>query len=132
MRNTVLTVAAFMIISFGVQGLSHFVINVDHFAGISFMRPEPILPMGLSAMLIQALIFSIVMQRLWPNGATIIEGVRVSASFGFFLGSYIVLAEPAKYAAPSIPAWIMIEGTASTIQFGIFGLLLGLIYRKPK
>ena len=47
MRNTVLTIAAFMIISFGVQGLSHFVINVDHFAGISFMRPEPILPIGV-------------------------------------------------------------------------------------
>lgn len=81
-------------------------------------------------MLVQALILGGVMQRLWPDGATILDGIKVSVSFGLFLGSYIVLAEPAKYAAPSIPAWMMIEAIASTIQFGVFGLLLGLIHRK--
>jgi len=130
MSKTILTVIAFMIVSFGVQGLSHFVINVDHFAGIPFMRANPILPLGLLAMAVQGLIMSFAMLRLWPDGATITQGIMVSASFGLFLGAYIVLAEPAKYAIPSIPAWMMIEATASTIQFGVFGVLLGLIYRK--
>ena len=130
MKKTILTVLAFMIVSFGVQGLSHFVINVDHFATITFVRADPVLPMGFAAMIIQALVFSFVMSRLWPDGATIRQGLAVSACFGLFLASYIVLAEPAKYAAPSIPAWVMVEGIASLIQFSVFGMLLGLIYRN--
>jgi hypothetical protein len=130
MKKPALTVLAFILVSFGVQGLSHFVINVDHFAAITFMRPEPVLPMGFAAMIIEALIFSFVMSRLWPDGATIQQGLIVSACFGLFLASYIVLAEPAKYAAPSIPSWMVIEGMASLIQFAVFGVLLGLIYRK--
>ncbi|MBV1867075.1 MAG: hypothetical protein KUG69_04095 [Marinosulfonomonas sp.] len=130
MAKTFLTVLAFIVVSFGVQGLSHFVINADHFAAIGFIRAEPVLPMGIAAMIVQALIFSFVMPRLWPSGATIRQGVIVSACFGLFLASYIVLAEPAKYAAPSIPAWMTIESLASFVQFGVFGVLLGLIYRK--
>lgn len=130
MQKAILTVLAFIIVSFGVQGLSHFVINVDHFATITFMRTDPVLPMGFAAMIIEALIFSFVMSRLWPDGATIRHGFAVSACFGLFLASYIVLAEPAKYAAPSIRAWVMVEGIASLIQFGVFGVLLGLIYRN--
>jgi len=130
MSKLILTILAFMVVSFGVQGLSHFMINVDHYAGISFARADSILPMGLAAMIIQALVFGFVMSQLWPDGSTVWQGVLVSACFGIFLASYIVLAEPAKYAAPSIPAWMMIEATASSIQFGTFGVLLGLIHRK--
>ncbi|WP_341367859.1 hypothetical protein [Yoonia sp. BS5-3] len=127
--QTVLTVLAFMVVSFAVQGLSHFIINAKHFADIGFMRPDPILPMGFAVMIIQALIISFVMINLWPNGATIMQALTVAACFGLFLGSYIALAEPAKYAAPSIPAWIMVEASASFVQFAGFGVLLGLIYR---
>lgn len=130
MKKLAMTVAAFIIVTFGVQGLSHFVINVEHFAAIDFMRPQPVLPLGFAVMIIQALILGLAMTRLWPNGATIKQGLSVSACFGLFLGSYIVLAEPAKYAAPSIPAWMFVEGVASFTQFTVFGLLLGLIYRK--
>lgn len=130
MKKAGLTVLAFMLVSFGVQGLSHFVINVDHFAAIAFMRPDPVLPMGFAAMIIEALILSFVMSRLWPEGATIRQASIVSGSFGLFLASHIVLAEPAKYAAPSISAWMTVESIASFAQFAIFGVLLGLIYRR--
>lgn len=130
MKRPILTVLAFMVVSFGVQGISHFVINADHFATITFMRPDPVLPMGFAAMIIEALIFSFVMSRLWPDGATMRQALVVSACFGGFLASYIVLAEPAKYAAPSIPAWVVVESIASFVQFAVFGVLLGLIYRR--
>lgn len=125
-----LTVFAFMLVTFGVQGTSHFVINTEHFSTIDFVRADPVLPLGFAAMIIQALVLSFVMLTLWPNGATIRQGLGVSISFGLFLGSYIALAEPAKYAAPSIPAWMLTESTASLVQFSVFGLILGLIYRK--
>lgn len=129
MTKTLLTVFGFFVVTFGVQGLSHFVINKAHFDAISFARAEPILPMGFAAIIIQALIFSFVMTRLFPDGASFGQAVTVVACFGLFLASYIVLAEPAKYAAPSVWAWVRVEATASTLQFASFGMVLWLIYR---
>ncbi|HEV8365752.1 MAG TPA: hypothetical protein VGQ52_19720, partial [Gemmatimonadaceae bacterium] len=54
----VLTVLAYMIVTFGVQGASHFAINAEHYAAISIMRSEPIIPMGLASMIIQGLLFA--------------------------------------------------------------------------
>ncbi len=54
-----LTVLAYMIATFAMQGTSHFVINADHFASISIMRAEPMVPMGLLAMAVQGLIFAL-------------------------------------------------------------------------
>ncbi len=130
MIKAALTVVAFMFVSFGVQGLSHFVINVEHFESIDFMRADPILLMGFAAMIVEALIISFVMMKLWPAGATLQQSMTVSLCFGLFLASYIILAEPAKYAAPSVLAWITVEASASLLQFGLFGALLWLIYRN--
>lgn len=130
MDKHVLTILAFVLVTFSVQGLSHFVINADHYASIGFLRADTIMPLGFATMIIQALVLSLAMSKLWPDGASIKHGLVMSACFGLFLASYIVLAEPAKYAVPSIPAWMMIEAVASAIQFGVFGVLLGLIYRR--
>lgn len=52
MLKHMISVVAFMVISFGVQGLSHFVINKSHFDSIGFARPDPLIPLGLLVMVI--------------------------------------------------------------------------------
>lgn len=130
MLKLLVTIVAFIFVSFTVQGLSHFVINIEHFAAIDFTRPDPIFAMGFAAMIIQALVFYFVMTNWFADRVTVKDGIKVSLVFGLFLAAYIVLAEPAKYAAPSVTSWVLVEATASTIQFGIFGILLGLIHRR--
>jgi len=125
-----LSVLAFIFISFAVQGLNHFVINRDHYDAIEFARTDPVLALGIVTMIIQGLVLSFAMVKFAPKGASITNGLVVSLAFGLFLGSYIALAEPAKYAAPSIPSWILTEGFVSTIQFVLYGLILGFIHRK--
>ncbi len=130
MTKHLLSIFAFMAISFAVQGLSHFVINKDHFAGIDFMRSDPIIPLGLFVMVIQGLIMTIALKRFAPTGATIRDGLVVSLAFGLFLIAYIAIVEPSKYAVPSISAWFLIEGPVGLIQFSVFGIILGLIHKK--
>lgn len=132
MKNTILTVISFIVITLGAQGMSHFVINVDYYAALGLMRSEPVMALGFVAMIVQALIISLAMSQLYPAGATLTQGLCVSACFGLFLGSYILLAEPAKFEAPSILMWMKVEGMTNFIQFAVFGLLLGLIYRKKQ
>ena len=65
----------------------------------------------------------------WADGS-VRSGVLFAWMLGAFLGSYIALAEPAKYLAPSVTEWVMVEATASFTQFTLFGVLLALIHRR--
>ncbi|WIY25492.1 hypothetical protein [Parasedimentitalea psychrophila] len=130
MTKHLISVLAFMAVTFAVQGSSHFLLNKDHFAAVGFLRGSPIMLMGFSVMIIQGLILSLALSRLAPTVPTLRDAITISLGFGLFLASYIVLTEPAKYAVPSILDWIKIEATASAVQFGVFGILLGWIHRK--
>lgn len=126
-----LTVLAYVIVTFAVQGASHFLINADHYAGISIMRPEPILPLGMATMVIQGLLFALLYPAFSRSG-TIREAVVFSWAVGAFLASYIVLGEAGKYAVPEIGPWIVVEVSAAAVQYTVFGLLLGLIHGRVR
>lgn len=125
-----LAIIAFMAVTFAAQGLSHFVINQEHFAMVSFMRPEPIMPMGFLVMVIQGLILSVSLQAWKGKTVQIKDGLWIALAFGGFLVSYIAITEPAKYMVPSISNWFRIEIMVGLFQFGVFGAVLGWIHRR--
>jgi hypothetical protein len=121
----VYTVATFL-----VQGLSHFVVNAEHYGAVSFLRSQPIFALGVLAMVIQGTIFGVLFP-IFTRGreSTIRDSLTFAWLLGAFLVSYEALAEPGKYAVPSIAAWIRVEVSAAAVQFTLFGLLLGLVHR---
>jgi hypothetical protein len=123
------TVLAYVATTFAVQGVSHFGINAAHYAAISIMRAEPIVAMGLTSMLIQGLIFAWLYPTFAAGASTIRNGIAFSWALGGFLASYILLGEAGKYAIPSIPSWIAVEGSTAFVQYTLFGVWLGLIHR---
>lgn len=125
----VLTILAYVVTTFAVQGSSHFAINADHYAAIAILRPDPIIPMGVASMVIQGTIFALLFPLCSPRPATIRSGVVFSWALGAFLASYMVLGESGKYAVPSIRSWVVVEGIVAAVQFTVFGVLLGLIHR---
>ncbi|WP_104403010.1 hypothetical protein [Vibrio penaeicida] len=130
MISHALSIFAFMVVTFAAQGLSHFVINKEHFDSVGFLRQEPIMAMGFAVMIIQGLIISIGLKAWKDSAVRMKDGIFISLLFGAFLVSYIALTEPAKYTVPSIANWIQIELTVGLLQFGIFGLALGWIHQK--
>ena len=125
-----LTVLAYIVATFGVQGVSHFGINASHYAGIPIMRPEAIIPLGVASMVVQGLIFAWLFPMFNHGPNAIRNGIVFSCAVGAFLASYIVLGEAGKYSIPSIRSWIVVEGSASLVQFVVFGIFLGLIHRR--
>ncbi len=126
----ILGVIAFIAVSFFVQAMSHFVINVEHFAQVTFMRAEPIMALGLLTMLIQAIVLSYGYAVFNHGDRPIFNALRYSMAMGVFFVSYLTLVEPSKYQVPSVLQWALVEGTAGLIQFLLFGLLLGFIYSR--
>src|SRR5262245_2128325 len=124
-----LTVVAYVVTSFAVQGTSHFAINADHYAAIPIMRPEPMIALGITSMVIQGIIFGW-LYPVYANGAsTLRKSIAFSWIIGGFLASYIVLGEVGKYAIPSLSSWIAVEAGAAFAQYTLFGVCLGLIHR---
>ncbi len=130
MQRHVLAIVAFVVATFIAQALSHFVVNAEHYATIPHIRKEPIFQLGVLAMLIQGGILSVLFSKVFDTYRTVKNAVGFSWLMGSFLISYIAFAEAAKYTLPSIPTWVGIEIAAGFVQFTIFGMLLGLVYRN--
>lgn len=132
MGRHALSVLAFVVATFAVQATSHFVVNAGHYATVPFTRADGdvIFPLGFLAMIVQGACLTWLYARLPRAGHPVLSGARFSLVAGAILFSYIAFAEPAKYVAPSVPAWIAVELSASLAQFGLFGILLGLIHGR--
>ena len=130
MTKHLLSILAFMVVSFAAQGLSHFAINAEHFATVSFMRADPVIPLGLLVMILQGGLLSLSLQAWRGKSVGIFDGLLVSCIFGAFLVSYIAIVEPSKYIVPSILGWFRVEALVGLAQFAIFGAVLGCIHGR--
>lgn len=129
MKRHVLTVLAFIAATFITQAISHFAVNADHYATIQHIRAEPIFQFGVLAMLIQGSILSVLYAKTFNTRRTVKSAIGFSWLMGGFLVSYIAFAEIAKYTVPSLTSWIGVEMASGFVQFTVFGILLGLVYR---
>lgn len=129
-RHVLLTILAYIVATFGVQGVSHFLVNAGHYASLHIMRSEPVFFLGFASMLIQGLVFAGLFPIFHRSGSPMSSALRFSWAMGAVLGSYIALAEAGKYAVTDVGSWFVVEAGAAAIQFTIFGLFLGLIHRK--
>ena len=124
-RNLIIGTLSYIGASFLIQFMSHFAINTDHYASISFMREEPLMYFGLFTMLLQGILLTVLYLK-WANGNfNIRQGVLFAWLVGAFFVSYLALVEADKYDVQNIMEWIIVEGSAGAMQFTLFGLLLG-------
>lgn len=120
----------YVAITFMTQGTSHFAINREHYAAVTSLRATPIFSLGIASMLIQGAILSFLYPIYCRGTSSWSKGLGYGVLMGVFFVSYPALAEPGKYSVPSIASWITVEGSVGLVQFLLFGLLVGVIYRN--
>lgn len=130
MKRHLLSVAAYVLATFAVQAINHFVINAEHYAALGYERKEPIFALGLLSMLIQGAVFSYLFGWLSRAEGPPLRAVTFAWLAGSVLVSYEALAEAAKYQVPNVGTWVLVEALAGFAQFTLFGLLLGWIHRR--
>lgn len=129
MKRHLLSVLGYALATFATQATSHFAVNAAHYAAVAYLRPDPIIPLGLLSMLVQGAALSLVYARSRFAEAGIKGAVALSWLLGAFLVSYIALAEAGKYGVPDVGSWIAVEVSVGFVQFTLAGLLLGLAHR---
>ena len=130
MKKLCLTVLAFVVATFGTQAPSHFLVFTDHYAAVSYIRKQTLFQFGVLAMLIEGVVLSVLYTHVAGGKGTTKTALGFSWLMGAFLVSYTACAEAAKYMVPSVASWIAVELAVGLVQFTVFGLLLGLIYRE--
>lgn len=119
---------AYAAIAFPLAYWWHLVAFADVYQQLRFVTlPEPIIPLGLAAIVLQGVILSATFQFYHPGRASIASGLRFAALVGSLFWSGVVLAHVAKHDVGSPPMFVAMETGYFLLHFGLFGLVLGWI-----
>jgi hypothetical protein len=108
------------------------VVFADAYHALSMYRDDVIVPFGFLSMVIQALAFSWVYPRAFPERgrAFLMNGLTYGAAIGVLSWSFTTLAVAAKNVMSSVPDYLMLETAFTVLQFLIVGPLIALAYRR--
>lgn len=94
----------------------------------AFTRAEPIIPLGMLSMLIQAVVIAYLYPLYYKGGSPVLQGIKFSLIMGSVVYSVMGLTMAAKIDINPIPIFLLYSVTFQFIQFVLTGAALGLIY----
>ena len=123
---------AYVVVTFAIGFVWHLVLFKELYAklGIYSRLDDPIVSLGLSAMLIQGAVLAYLYPLIAKPGSPVLEGLRFGLIMGLFIASSAVIAEAAKQRVTSLPTWLAIETTYYAIQFSLCGIAMAVVYSK--
>lgn len=109
----------------------HFILFKELYDSLGiYNRSEPIIPLGLTSMLIQGVIMAYLFPFFYRDGNAVRQGIRFGLVMGLFLFSVSTLANAAKIEVSSMSSWLMVQSAFHLIQFTLAGAGIGLVFKK--
>jgi len=123
---------AYLVVTFAMGYVWHLVLFKDLYARLAiFTRlDDPIVPLGLAAMLIQGAVLAYLYPVVARSGEPVLEGIRFGLIMGAFIASSAVIAEAAKQRVSSLATWLAVESAYYAIQFVVCGIAIALVYGR--
>lgn len=129
-----LAVLAYILPTFPLGYVWHLVLFQDYYAALAVYRNDVVIPFGLTAMLIQAIVWTYVYSRLFA-GETVLRGAAKFAALAAPLAwSFLVLTIAAKHRMASVSGFVMIETAFTALQYLVVSPLIALAFsygQKP-
>jgi len=121
----------YIVISMALGMAWHFVFfkELYHSLGI-YNRVDPIIPLGLTSMVIQGMIVAYLYPLYDRDGRGALEGVKFGLLMGLFLYSVSTLANAAKIEVTSMTSWLVIQTAFHLMQFTLAGAGIGFVHKK--
>jgi hypothetical protein len=117
--RTVLGFFAYIVPTFALGFAWHLILFKDHYDALAMYRHDVIIPFGLLAMAIQAVLFAVVYERLFqPMAASPLTRGLLYGAFGTVLSwSFTTIAVAAKNVMTSVPSYLEIETAFTVVQW---------------
>lgn len=124
-------VIAYIVVTFIIAAGWHLVLFKDVYDQFGiFTRKEPIIPLGIASMVMQALVLAYFYPRFYRGGSPVKEGALFGLLVGVLMASIAVFAEAGKQQVSSLSTWLIFESTYYLLQFGLVGVCIGSIYGR--
>ena len=133
MKKIVLGTLSYAAITFPLAYVWHLVAFKATYDKLGyFSREEPIIVFGFFAILMQGAILSLIYPFLCRGMSFGKGAMTIALVMGVYHWTMHVLAAAAKQAIEPLPLWFGFETAYLAIQFTLAGLLLAIVYRKPR
>lgn len=129
--NYWLGVAAYMLPTFPLGYVWHLKTFKAHYDRLELYRSEVVIPLGVTSMLVQGLVFAWLYPALFDTsgGAWIGSAARFALVFGVLAWSFTTLPVAAKYRMASVRGFLILETAFTVAQFAIVSPLIALAFR---
>jgi hypothetical protein len=129
-KSVTLGALAYTLCTFLLAVVWHVVLFRDKYQAFGYFEGEPSFVIGLATILIQGFVLSWLYPFVSFKGPGIVRGLKYSLLMGIFFWTSHVLAFVAKQVVNDSMLFIAMESFYLLLQFGIYGVLIGLIYAK--
>ncbi len=132
MKRLLLSTLSYFIITMIWAMLWHLVLFHDLYVQWgAFTRVEPVMPLGIAAVIIQA----VVIAYLYPfyigdKASTVLKGVKFSLVIGLMVYTAMGFATAAKFKIEPIFDFLAYHTVFQFIQFALTGAVLGWIHKR--
>ncbi len=122
--------ATYIVLTFALAFVWNMVLFRDTYValGAQSMRDEPIMPLGLAAILIEAVVLALLFSKVF-NGS-LKQGLFLALAVGAFSITYGALVVPAKFLIDPVPSYVALEAGFGLLHYGAAGVGLAYVFRK--
>ena len=131
-KKLILGAAAYTVCTFSLAVGWHVLLFKERYESFGYFEGEPNFWAGLLTIVLQGVLLSILFSMLKTEGTALRRGLGFSLIIGAFFWTSHVLAFVAKQTVPGVSAFIWMETLYLLLQFGLFGLIIGIIHREEK
>lgn len=128
-KQWLLGTLAYVLLTFPLAVFWHVGLFEDRYRAFGYFEGEPNISLGLLSVVVQASVLTYLYGRIVSSGPWLLTGLRYALLMGLFFWSCHVLAFAAKQSLNEASLFVAMESAYLVLQFGLYGVLLGFIYR---
>ncbi len=122
---------AYTVITFTIAIVWHIMLFEDEYKSFGYFKGEPNIIVGLLTIFIQGVILTYLYNFVSFSGTSFVKSMKYTLTIGLFFWTSHVLAFVAKQNIENEISFIIMESFYLFLQFGIYGICVGMIYKKP-
>ena len=129
-KRIVLGTIAYTIGTFSLAVIWHVILFESRYQSFGYFDGEPSFIIGFATILVQGLVLSVLFPMVKLSGTSLMRGIKFSFLIGLFFWTSHVLSAIARQTIEFPILFMAMETVYLALQFGLYGLLIGTIYRS--
>lgn len=129
LKKQILAAAIYPVIVFPLAIIWHLVLFKEKYMAFGYFEGEPNVAVGFASMVIQGAVLATIYPMFKVRSTGFTRAFQFAGLLGLFFWTSHVLALVAKQNVPKAGTFIVMETVYLGVQFGLFALALGFIFR---